>query len=117
MATFSKEILSGSSNGRGILITATASSGTLIHTAVSGTSDKDEIWLYCVNTSSSGVKLTIEWGETTAPDGNIEQTIPAESGLFSVIPGLVLQNSLVVRAFAGTGSVLVMHGYVHRITT
>lgn len=116
MATYSKLKLSGSTNGLGIKVVQTATAGTTIHTAVSGTTDLDEIWLYCVNSSATSVKLTIEWGEATAPDGNIEQTIPAESGLFLVVPGLLLQNSLVVKAFAGTANVLIIHGYVNRIT-
>jgi len=115
MATFTKTLLSGSTNGKAILVNATTSPGTTIHTAVTGTSSLDEIWLYAVNSSNSDVKLTIEWGETTAPNGNIELTIPGESGLILVIPGLLLQNSLVVKAFANTANVICIHGYVNRI--
>jgi hypothetical protein len=67
-----------------------------------------------VNTSGSAVKLTLEWGGTTAPDDQIEITIPAESGFSEVIPGHVLQNGKEVRAFAATANVLVVHGYVNR---
>lgn len=116
MATYSKELLSGSTQGKQIKVVQTATAGTTIHTAVSGTSDLDEIWLYAVNSSSSAVKLTIEWGEATAPDGNIEVTVPAEDGYMLVAPGLLLQNSLVVKAFAGTANVILINGYVNRIT-
>lgn len=117
MATFSKQLLSGSTNGKAIKVAATATAGTLIHTAASGTSTIDEIWLYAHNTSSSAVKLTIEWGETTAPDGHIEINIGAEgTGMILVAPGIPLQNSLVVRAFAGTANVINIFGYVNRIS-
>tara|TARA_R110000751_G_scaffold81579_1_gene164611 strand:- start:138 stop:491 length:354 start_codon:yes stop_codon:yes gene_type:complete len=116
MATYSKELLSASTNGKAIKVTATSTAGTLLHTAVSGTSSLDEIWLYAVNSSASLVKLTLEWGEATAPDGNIEQNVPAESGLMLLVPGLLLQNGLTVRAFAGTGSVVTVGGYVNRAT-
>ncbi len=115
MATYSKICFSGSTNGKGIKIAATATAGTLIHAAVSGTTSWDEVWLYFVNSSAVDVKVTVEWGEATAPDGNIEKTIPAESGLYCVLPGLVIQNSLEVRAFAGTADVLIAHGFVNRI--
>lgn len=115
MATFTKILLSGSTNGKAILVSATASPGTTIHTAVTGTSSLDEIWLYAGNSSSGDVKLTIEWGETTAPNGNIELILPGESGLTLIIPGLLLQNSLVIRAFANTANVICIHGYVNRI--
>ena len=59
MATYSKQLLSGSTNGKNIEVAATASAGTTIHTAVAGTSDMDEIWLYACNTDSSDRKLTI----------------------------------------------------------
>jgi hypothetical protein len=115
MATFSKLPLSGSTNGTGILVSASATPGTLIHTAVSGTSSYDEVWLYCQNTASATVALDIEYGGTAVKD-LIELNIPGESGLVLVVPGLFLNNSLVVRAFAATASVLSIHGYVNRVT-
>jgi hypothetical protein len=115
MATYTKNLLSGSTNGKGIKVVATATAGTTVHTAVTGTTDFDEIWIYAVNSDTSSHKLTLEWGEATAPDGNIEVTIPAESGLVLVAPGLLLQNSLVVKAFAASANVIILHGYVNRI--
>jgi hypothetical protein len=116
MATFTKQLLSGSTNGKGIKVAATATAGTLIHTAVTGTSSLDEIWLYAHNTSATAVKLTLEWGGTTAPDDHIEITIGTEgTGLILIAPGILLQNSLVVRAFAATANVINIFGYVNRI--
>lgn len=115
MATFSKLPLSGSTNGRMIPVAATATAGTLIHTAVAGSSSMDEVWIYAVNSSTSSVKLTIEYGGTTANTDHIEITISGESGLVLIIPGLILQNGLVVRAFAGTANVINIGGYVNRI--
>ena len=114
MATYTKLKLSGSTDGKGIKITQTATAGDTIHTAHA--TALDEIWLWAANSSSSDVKLTIEWGEATAPDGNIEVTIPSEQGLVLVIPGLLLTNSLVVKAFAGTANVILIHGYINRIS-
>jgi hypothetical protein len=116
MPTYSKQLLSGSTNGKGIKVAATATAGTLIHTAVAGTSSEDEIWLYAHNTSGSAVKLTLEWGGVTAPDDHIEINIGAEgTGLILVAPGILLQNGLVVRAFASTANVINIFGYVNRI--
>lgn len=116
MATYSKQLLSGSTNGKAIKVAATATAGTLLHTAVSGTASLDEIWLYAHNTSSAAVKLTIEWGEATAPDGHIEVNIGAEgTGAVLVAAGFLLQNGLTVRAFAGTANVINIFGYVNRI--
>jgi hypothetical protein len=122
MATFTKLALqpAGSTGtGLAIKVAATATAGTAIHTASTTTTTIDEIWLYAVNSSTSSVKLTIEWGEATAPDGNIEVTVLPEAGLVTVIPGLLLQGNAtakVVRAFAGTANVVMIHGFVNRIT-
>jgi hypothetical protein len=117
MATYSKLPLSASTNGKQIKVVSTsAGSGTLIHTAVAGTSDLDEIWLYANNTSGSDVLLTIEWGGTTDPDDRSSMTIEGVSGKYLVIPGLLLQNGLEIDAYAGTTNVIQIAGYVNRIT-
>lgn len=114
MATFSKQLLSGCTNGRLVKVAATATAGTTIHTAHA--TAQDEIWLYAVNSDTTDRKLTIEFGGTSSPDDLIEQTITAESGLILVVPGLVLTGSVVVRAFAATANVVMVGGYVNRIT-
>lgn len=112
MATYTKVLLSESSNGAGIAVSATASPGTLLHTATSTQGSLDEIWLFAANTSDEDVKLTIEFGGSSSL---IEQTIPYEAGLFLVIPGLVLGNGATVRAFAGSSGAILIFGYVNRI--
>lgn len=114
MASFSKERLSASTDGRNIKIAQTATAGTLIHTAHA--SATDEVWLWASNTDSTDRKLTIEFGGVTSPDDLIEMTIPAEGGPVLVIPGWPLTNGLAVRAFAATANVVVVNGYVNRIT-
>ena len=117
MATCVKQELSGGTDGRLIKLAATATPGTTIHTAgsVTGTDNYDEIWLWAVNTTTVSVKLTLEWGTTSAPDDNIELTLSPENGLIAIVPGLVLQNALVVRAFAANANVVSIGGYVNQL--
>ena len=114
MATYSKVKLSGSTDGRSIKVVQTATAGTLIHTAHA--TALDEIWLYAMNTDTVDRKLTIEFGGVTSPDDLLEMTISAEGGLILIIPGMLLTNSVVVRAFAATANVVTINGYVNRIT-
>ena len=109
--------LSGSTHGRGIKIAATASAGTTVHTATSSTTDCDVVTLYAYNSSASAVNLTIQWGGTTSVDDDIKLSIPATSGLTLVAPDLVLRNSLVLAAYAGTTNVITIHGFVNRVAT
>ena len=120
MATYSRITLSGSTKGRAIKVAATATPGTLIHTGPSVDTTYDEIWLYAQNTDTTARKLTLEWGGVSSPDDLIEVTIPAESGLVPIAPGLTIQGdsvaALVVRAFCATADVVTIHGYVNRAT-
>jgi len=118
MATAVKRKLSGSTNGKGIKITQTATAGDTIHTAVAGTTDGtyDEIWLYAYNGHTGNVTLTIEFGGATVPDNNIILTLSAKAGLVLVVPGLLLQNAQVVKAFASVANVVTISGFVNAIT-
>lgn len=113
-----KRKLSGSTDGKPIKVVATATLGTTIHTAVTGTTagTYDEIYLWAYNGHTADVVLTIEYGGATVPDQNIVVTIPFKSGLVQVVPGLILQNGLVVTAFAGTANVITLSGFVNAIT-
>lgn len=119
MTTYSKELLSGSAGGRGIKVAATASPGTTIHATGTSASALDEVWLYAHNSSSAMVALTVEWGGATSPDDLIKLSIPAQTGLTLVVPGLLLTGdgsaARTIRAFAETANVVIVSGYVHRI--
>ena len=118
MATFTKNHLSASTDGRMIKVAATATAGTTIHTGPTNTAHFHEVWLYAVNSDSTDRKLTIEWGGVSSPDDLIEFTVKAENGLYLMVPGLVLQgnaSALLVRAFCATTNVVSIAGYVNEI--
>jgi hypothetical protein len=118
MATFSKELLSGSTQGKGILVAATATAGTTIHTTGTSASVLDEIWLFATNNDTSSIALTVEFGSTSTDD-NIVLTVPSKAGKTLVIPGLILRGNgsagLTIGAFAGTANKITITGYVNRI--
>jgi hypothetical protein len=118
MAVVKKRKLSGSTDGKAVKVSATATPGTTIHTAVAGQVDGtyDEIWLWAYNGHTANVVLTIEFGGAGVPDQNIVLTIPFKAGLIPVIPGLILQNGMVIKAFAGTTDVITLTGFVNTIT-
>ena len=122
MATFSKQLLSASTDGRAIKVVATAiaSSPTLIHTGSSIASTFEEVWIYAQNNHTSDVALRIGFGGVTDPDDIIEYTVKTKGGLYLVVPGLILKgnasSALTIRAAAGTTNVISLSGYVNRIT-
>lgn len=108
--------LSGSTNGRGIIVTGTASgSANTVHAAVSGTASWDEVWLWVASLSGSAATLTVQFGGTSTSD-EVRLEVPALGGPCLVIPGLILNNATTVKAFCATGGSLVnVFGYAHRI--
>jgi hypothetical protein len=112
---FKKRKLSQSDKGLGMKVSWTASPGGAIHVATSSAAanEWDEVWLWAINQSASPVTLTILWGWTATQD-QIKVTLPANSTLTQVIPGLVLHGGASVNVFASTTDVVVVHGYVNR---
>lgn len=112
---FEKLKLSGSTDGLGIKLTQTAT-GTeeTIHT--SHATALDEVWIWAVNNHTAAVEATLEWGGVTDPDHTVKKTIPKDDGPFLLIPGFVLTNSKVIKAFAGTADVITLFGFVNRMS-
>lgn len=115
MTTITKIIPSGSAgspDGTPVKIAATATAGTLFHTAHATL--LDEVSMYVTNTDTTDRKVTVEFGGATAPDFNVVTTVPAGDTVL-VIPGIPLTNSKTVKAFAAAANVLNMFGYINRI--
>jgi hypothetical protein len=110
------KLLSGSTNGRPINVAAASTPGTLIHQtpSVAGTQDvHDQIFIYAINTSNQDQSVTIEFGGTTNPDDLLPYTLAPDAGLVLIVPGLLLNNNLIVRAY-GSSSIN-LSGYVCRM--
>jgi len=122
MATFTKLALQPAGttgDGLGILVAATATAGTAIHTASTTATTIDELWLYGYNNETSSVVLTIEYGGVTSPKDVIKSTMASQAGLVLLVAGLVIQGNAtakIVRAFAATANKISIFGYVNRIT-
>jgi hypothetical protein len=114
MATYSKRILSGSTSGKQIALNANSSTPTLIHTAVSGSSSFDEVWLYVTNIHTEAVTLTLRWGGSTSADEMV-LSIPSKTGRYLIVDGKLLNGALEIRGYGSTASVLNVDGYVNRI--
>jgi|SRR6267378_6265094 len=118
MATYSRLLLSGSTSGKPIPVAATATPGTIIHTAVSGASAFDEVYLWASNVAAATATLTIEWGGVTDPGDHMVKaySIPANSTALLIANGQVLNGGLAIKCFSGTASAINVTGYVNRIS-
>lgn len=118
MASYSRQLLSGSANGRTIPVVTTATPGTIIHTAQTGTTGFDEVYAWVSNVTNAARLLTIEWGGVGDPaDHMVKQvSIPANSPPIPIVTGQVLQNGLIARAFCDAANALNITGYCNRIS-
>jgi len=109
--------ISGCSNGRGIKVTGTTSEGAnTIHTATSTDGVIDEVWLYCYNSSASAVTLNLCLGGTTDPDDIASISIPSKYNDILVLAGECFNGGVIIKAYASSANVLVIRGYVNRIS-
>ena len=105
-------ILSGSTKGAPIQITATGTPGTTIHAAsATGTT---KLWVYLTNTSDNPVTVTIELGGSGL--GNeVDVIVPAHDVILA-LGGAAVDNSVATAAYADTASVVNAFGYVENLT-
>ena len=106
MASFTIPDLSGSTDGRPVPVAATATAGTTIHTATTGS---NQIWMWAGNITSTVETLSIEWGGTGT--ANTMEFLISPDDTILVVPGWYLPNTLIVKAFTTTASQVNIVGY------
>lgn len=106
--------LSASTSGRFIQVTGTsATTLTLLHTAITGSAQLDEVFMYATNTGANSLTLTMQFGGSLSGDFLVI-SIPSKDGLYQIIPGLPLQGGSAINCFAQSGNFINIGGYVQR---
>jgi hypothetical protein len=111
-------LLSGSTHGAPVKVAATATAGTLIHTATTSLTGWDQLFLDFSNTHTAAVAVTVEWGGATDPDNLIVRAyeLPPAGPPVRLIDGHVLRNGLTVRVFASVANKVIVNGFGRRYT-
>ena len=117
MATYTRRLLSASTNGRPVVVAANATPGTTLHAAVSGTTAFDEIYLWASNVTASSATLYVEWGGATDPGDLLVKnfSIGPNSGPVPIATGIVLNGNVSVAAFCTAASAINITGFINRI--
>jgi len=118
LSTYSKIPFSNSTDYKGIKVAATSiGSGTTIHTAQASATNPDILTIFAYNSDTVDRKLTLGWGGTSSPDDLIDITLqPNANGMTLIVADLPIRNSLVVKAACDTTNVVMLFGYVNRIS-
>ncbi len=118
MATYSKHIISGSTAGAPIAISASAAStANALHVCGTGTTTLDEVWVQAFNTSTTDYLLTVLIGGTTT-NNQMMYTVPGQSGPYQILAGHPIHSAATISAFGTAGNLSIKClGYVNRIAT
>jgi len=117
MATISKDILSGSTDGKPIAVPINTGTFATVHTGPTSTSDFHEVFIYCTNANGSvNEQVTVRLNGSNN-DGKIKAVVPPQETLL-IVPGIPIKgnSSAVVIDVGGSsnGSANVF-GYVNKI--
>lgn len=120
MATYTKQFLSESINGKAVNITATGASTTLIHTTPISSSSMDEVWLYATNSSAADITFNLLYGGTNfTNDILFEGVVEAYAGNVLICPGLIAKGDgatgFSIYGNSTSVSGINIFGYVNRI--
>ena len=125
MATISKRILSGSTDGFPITVSSTAISGTTLHVGPTSTNTMDRLTVYAFNSATVTVTLWAEWGNAGSASQRLSFEVApygsgiTHDGLQCIIPGLLIQGRSATGASimvgASTSMVIQLYGEVDRI--
>ena len=113
MAIF-REFFTGSTDGTPIPITSTDSAGAqTLHTS---STKKGEVYLFIGNNSTLAVESFVELGDTVSP---IRTLISPSQGLVPILPGVLLRNGKVLKAYCSTVSTAALHavGWVNELSS
>jgi len=111
---YTREPISGSTHGRGIKLTGTATgSSVAIHTGQASAVLSDVVTLYAMNSDTVVRRVSLEWGGTTSPDDIIVMDLPPKSGLVPLVVDLLIRNSLPCKAWADAANVVMIFGFVN----
>lgn len=114
--TMSRIPFSATADGDGIEVTTASpidGSDTLIHTAVSGTTDTDYPYIYAYNDDTSSRILHLKWGDS---GDSIKIAIPAQAGLYPVVLGdIPIRDGNTIEASASAVNMIWIYGSVVRI--
>ena len=117
MATISRNILSGSTNGRPLALAADSGTYTTVHTGPTTAADHIELFVYLSNISTSQEIVTIAIGGTADGD-KIKIKVPPESTVLA-LPGITIKgdggSGIAITAASTTAGKVNATGYTNLI--
>lgn len=108
-------ILSASTNGQPLVIDATSSPGTLLHTVSTATAAIEDVFVDVWNTATADALLTMELG-ATGETRQVSTTVPTRTGPWRMVSGDRFSGAtgITIRAFATATGIFRIAGGVNQ---
>jgi len=110
---------SAATNGATMIVnTTSAISPMTVHTTDPGTTNWDDVWIWAANTDTVSRTISLYFGAHSSIGDQVvgSYDLPPGGAPVLICPGLFLQNSGVVEAYASIANKINLTGYVNRCT-
>jgi hypothetical protein len=96
--------------------TTSAISPMTVHTAISGVYNWDDVWIWAANTDTVSRTISLYFGAHSSLGDQVvgNYDLPPGGAPVLICPGLFIQNSGVVEAYASIANKINLTGYVNR---
>lgn len=115
MATYSRALFSGATNGRPIVLSLNTNTST-IHTVGTSTTAYNEVYLWANNVTGSPATMTLQFGTTTADQVCTNLSIPANSPPIPILTGQNVTGGVSLTGYASVANAINVEGYINVIS-
>ena len=114
MATYSRALFSGSTNGRPVSLSLSTNT-TTVCTVGTSTSAFSEIYLWANNITANPVTMTLQFGTATSDRICQDLSIPANSPPIPIVTGQNVNGGVSLSGYASAASAINVQGYINLI--
>lgn len=115
MATYSRSLFSGATNGRPLALSISTNT-TTVHTVGTSTTAYNEVYLWANNVTGAAALLTLQFGTTTADRVCSSLSIPANSPPIPIITGQNVSGGVSLSGYSDTANAINVQGYINVIS-
>ena len=115
MATYSRSLFSGATNGRPLALSLNTNT-TTIHTVGTSTLAYSEVYLWANNVTSTSVAMTLQFGTGTSDRVCNSLSIPGNSPPIPILTGQNISGGVSLSGYASSVDAINVEGYINVIS-
>ena len=115
MATYSRSLFSGATNGRPLALSLSTNTST-VHTCGTSTTAYSEVYLWANNVTGASVNMTLQFGTGTSDRVCSDLSIPANSPPIPILTGQNITGGVSLSGYASAANAINVEGYINVIS-